>query len=181
MAGEGRESFASQVAALRSRAGLSLAQVGAAAHVVRGYVHHIEHGLRWPSRSVAAALDSSLSAEGTLLAAWEAADITKQPDRTIVAAPAEVSPQPADKETVLVSAADESARFLAWAEASNIGDLTLEQMHSDIRWIACNYLKVPTLPLFTRVCAIRDRAFGLLAGRQRPPRVATSTRRRAGH
>jgi hypothetical protein len=77
------------------------------------------------------------------------------------------SQQPADTETVLVSAADKSARFLAWAEASNIGDLTLEQIHSDIRWIARNYLKAPTLPLFTRVCAIRDRAFGLLAGHQR--------------
>jgi transcriptional regulator with XRE-family HTH domain len=168
MVGEGRETFASQVAALRSRAGLSLAELGAAAHVARGYVHHIEHGRRWPSRSVAVALDSSLSAEGTLLAVWEAADITVQLDHTAVATPATVSQQPAEKETVLVSAADESARFLAWAEASNIGDLTLEQMHSDVRWIARNYLKVPTLPLFTRARAIRDRAFGLLAGRQRP-------------
>lgn len=168
MADERRESFASQVAALRSRAGLSLAKLGAAAHVARGYLHLIEHGRRWPSRSVAAALDSSLSAEGRLLAAWEAADITVQPDRTVVAAPAAVSQQPADTETVLVSAADESARFLAWAEVSNIGDLTLEQMHSDLRWIALHYLKVPTLPLFFRVRVIRDRAFGLLAGRQRP-------------
>lgn len=168
MTDDGRESFASQLAALRSHAGLSLAELGATAHVARGYVHHIEHGRRWPSRSVAAALDSSLSAAGTLLAVWEAADITVQADRTAAAASAAASQQPGDAEAVLVSAADESARFLAWAETSNIGDLTLEQMHSDLRWIARNYLKVPTLPLFARARAIRDRAFGLLAGRQRP-------------
>ncbi|MGH3773657.1 MAG: helix-turn-helix domain-containing protein [Pseudonocardiaceae bacterium] len=57
---EGRGSFASQLAVLRSHEGLFLAELGAAAHVARGYVHHIEHGRRWPSRSVAAALDSSL-------------------------------------------------------------------------------------------------------------------------
>src|SRR5581483_3896504 len=39
-------------------------------HVNRGYVSHIEHGQRWPSRSVAAALDDALDARGTLLAAW---------------------------------------------------------------------------------------------------------------
>lgn len=67
-----------------------------------------------------------------------------------------------------MSAADESARLLAWAEASNIGDLTVEQMHSDVQWIARSYLKVPTLPLFARARAIRDRSFALLAGHQRP-------------
>jgi hypothetical protein len=64
----------------------------------------------------------------------------------------------------LMSAADESAHFLAWAEASNTGDLTVEEMHSDIRRIAHSYLKVPTLPLFARARAIRDHAFTLLAG-----------------
>ncbi|MGB6163318.1 MAG: helix-turn-helix domain-containing protein [Pseudonocardiaceae bacterium] len=98
MVGEGRESFASQVVALCSRAGLSLAALGAAAHVVCGYVHHIEHGRRWPSRSVAAALDSPLSANGTLLAAWEAADLAAQADRTVVPTLAAVSPQPSDKQ-----------------------------------------------------------------------------------
>ncbi|PZS38056.1 MAG: hypothetical protein DLM62_15815 [Pseudonocardiales bacterium] len=34
---------------LRDRAGLSLGEVAARAHVNRGYVGHIEHGQRWPS------------------------------------------------------------------------------------------------------------------------------------
>jgi transcriptional regulator with XRE-family HTH domain len=38
MDAEGRASFAEQLAALRDQAGLSLADVAAAAHVTRGYV-----------------------------------------------------------------------------------------------------------------------------------------------
>lgn len=68
----------------------------------------------------------------------------------------------------LISAADESAGFLVWAEASDVGDLTVEQLHADVRHIAHSYLKVPTLPLFSRARVICDRAFTLLAGRQRP-------------
>ena len=50
-----RVSFAEQVAELRSQAGLSLADVAAAAYIARGYVHHIERGRRWPT------LDSGLA------------------------------------------------------------------------------------------------------------------------
>jgi hypothetical protein len=65
-------------------------------------------------------------------------------------------------------AADESSQFLAWAEDENVGELTLEQLHTQIRRISQAYLKVPTAPLFTRTKEVRDRAFTLLAGQQRP-------------
>jgi hypothetical protein len=68
----------------------------------------------------------------------------------------------------LVDAGDESVALLTMAEESNVGDLTVEQLHADIERIAQNYLKVPTKPLFLRSRAIRDRAFKLLAGRQPP-------------
>jgi len=55
MGSDGRASFAEQVAALRSHAGMSLADVAAGAHIVRGYVHHIERGHRWPTQRVAKA------------------------------------------------------------------------------------------------------------------------------
>ncbi|HEY6424130.1 MAG TPA: helix-turn-helix transcriptional regulator [Pseudonocardiaceae bacterium] len=42
MDGDERASFAATLAALRCRAGLSLAELGTAAHVARGYVHHVE-------------------------------------------------------------------------------------------------------------------------------------------
>jgi len=60
---------------------LSLADVGTAAHGARGYVHHIEHGRRWPTQRVAKALD----ADGALLAAWEAANRVERADRADIA------------------------------------------------------------------------------------------------
>jgi hypothetical protein len=69
---------------------------------------------------------------------------------------------------VLAGAADESSAFLSWAEATNTGELTVEQMHADIRRVAGAYLKSPTAPLFTRAKALRDQSFTLLAGRQAP-------------
>lgn len=71
MNGDERASFAAKLVTLRSRAGLSLAELGAAAHVARGYVHHVEHGRRWPSAGVVKALDAALDADGVLLVAWE--------------------------------------------------------------------------------------------------------------
>lgn len=96
MEADGRASFAEQVAALRDQAGLSLAEVATAAHIARGYVHHIEHGRRWPTQPVAKALDNALDAGGALLAAWEVADALP---RTAVA-PA----NPEDRERVALAA-----------------------------------------------------------------------------
>lgn len=65
-------------------------------------------------------------------------------------------------------AGDESIALLTFAEESNVGELTVEQLHADIERIAQLYLHVPTKPLFERSRAVRDRAFVLLAGRQSP-------------
>jgi hypothetical protein len=73
-----------------------------------------------------------------------------------------------DVEEVLMSTANESSGFLAWAESTNVGELTIDQMHTEVRRIAHSYLKVPTLPLFARTKALRDRAFTLLSGHQAP-------------
>ncbi|MFK4090336.1 hypothetical protein ACI2LF_39870 [Kribbella sp. NPDC020789] len=65
-------------------------------------------------------------------------------------------------------AGDESIALLTFAEESNVGDLTVEQLHADIERISQLYLRTPTKPLFERSRAVRDRAFVLLAGRQSP-------------
>ncbi len=70
---DGRDSFAAELRRARAAAELSLGELACAAHVNRGYVGHVEHGERWPSRSVAAALDAALHADGALLATWEEA------------------------------------------------------------------------------------------------------------
>ncbi|MGH4018153.1 MAG: helix-turn-helix domain-containing protein [Pseudonocardiaceae bacterium] len=69
-----RVGFADLLHTLRADAGLSLAGLGAAAHIARGYIHHLEHGRRWPSRTFAKALDRALDADGALLDAWQAGD-----------------------------------------------------------------------------------------------------------
>jgi hypothetical protein len=68
----------------------------------------------------------------------------------------------------LIAAADESIALLSFAEESNVGELTVEQLNSDIERIAQSYLRTPTRQLFDRSRAIRDRAFTLLAGNQSP-------------
>jgi transcriptional regulator with XRE-family HTH domain/tetratricopeptide (TPR) repeat protein len=74
-----RGQFAAHLRWLRDRAGLSLGELAGRAHVNRGYVGHIEHGQRWPSRSVATALDDALDARGELLAVWTVGDCAAPP------------------------------------------------------------------------------------------------------
>jgi hypothetical protein len=71
-------------------------------------------------------------------------------------------------EQVLVEAGDESATMLSVAEESNVGDLTVEQLHADIHRVCQEYLRMPTKDLFLRSRSVRDRAFRLLTGRQSP-------------
>jgi tetratricopeptide (TPR) repeat protein len=80
-----------------------------------------------------------------------------------------IGPSSSTAEVMLMESANESTNLLAWAEVSNVGDLTIEQIHADIRRISHSYLKAPTLPLFERTRALRGRVAGLLAGgRQKP-------------
>ena len=69
-----RAAFAEQLRRLRADAGFSLGELAGLAHAHRGYLGHLEHGERWPSRAVVKALDDALDAGGVLLDAWRAAD-----------------------------------------------------------------------------------------------------------
>ncbi|MBY8856575.1 hypothetical protein K7711_08815 [Nocardia sp. CA2R105] len=77
--------------------------------------------------------------------------------------------EPAD---MLVATADVSAAVLSWAEASNVGSLTIQDLRGNLRWATKEYLNSPTLPLFRRVVETRNRAIELLQGRQRPSQAA---------
>jgi hypothetical protein len=65
-------------------------------------------------------------------------------------------------------AASESARFGQFAEQSNVGPHTLEQFRADLVRIVTIYPNRPVYPLFVELRALRNRAFELLEGRQRP-------------
>lgn len=133
MSGTGRAAFAAELACLRSEAGQSLADVAAAAHVARGYVHHVEHGRRWPSRPVAAAHDRALGAGGRLLAAWVTAEAEPPAD------------DPNDFDEL---EAVELARRVA---ASDLGGETLAQLEAAFDDLATAYPVTAPAELLGRV------------------------------
>lgn len=85
-------------------------------------------------------------------------------DRLLLAEPA----TPPLEEEIIMDAAGQSAEFAEWAEATNIGTTTLEQLEEDVRRIAHSYLNSPPLPLMLSTLRIRNRVFTLLEGRQHP-------------
>lgn len=75
---------------------------------------------------------------------------------------------PPTDEEVIMDAAGQSAEFGEWAEATNIGSTTLEQLDEDVRRLARDYLSNPPLPLMLATLRVRNRVFTLLEGRQHP-------------
>lgn len=71
-------------------------------------------------------------------------------------------------EEALSMAAAESARFGQFAEQTNVGPHTLDQLRADLRRIVSVYPNRPVYPLFVEVLALRNRVFELLEGRQLP-------------
>lgn len=119
-----REAFAAELRRHRAEAGLSLGGLAGAAHVNRGYVGHVEHGQRWPSRTVVGALDAAVGAGGALLAAWTAAE-------AVPAAPLATGPgDTAELEAV------ELARRVA---ASDLGGETLARLEAAVDDLATAY------------------------------------------
>ena len=86
-------------------------------------------------------------------------------------APAAEPPAPTGTESVLAAAA-ESASWAQWAEATNVGEIALEQLAADVRTIATEYLTGDAVALFGRTRILRDRVFGLLEGHQPPNQSA---------
>jgi hypothetical protein len=73
---------------------------------------------------------------------------------------------------VITMAAAESARFAQFAEQSNVGPHSIEQFRDDIERIVANYGNRPIYPTFVEVRELRNRAFELLEGRQRPAQTS---------
>ena len=71
-------------------------------------------------------------------------------------------------ETEVAMAAQESARFAQFAGQNNLGPHTVEQFQDDIERIVTNNGNRPVYPTFIEVRQLRNRAFELLEGRQRP-------------
>ena len=127
------------------------------------YIAKLERGaVRWPGAAYRSGLRYVLKAasDHDLGFSPPPGSIATEPDLTL--------PTTIGLDDDVVEAGDESIELLSLAEESNVGDLTVEQLHADLLRIAQNYLHTPIRPHFVRGRAIRDRAFRLLAGRQSP-------------
>ncbi|MFC6158981.1 hypothetical protein ACFWUU_20000 [Kribbella sp. NPDC058693] len=127
------------------------------------YIAKLERGaVRWPGAAYRSGLRHVLDV---------AADNELgffPPSGIAVAEPEPTPPSMVGHDDDLIHASDESIALLSFAEESNVGELTVEQLQADIERIAQSYLRTPTRPLFAKSRAIRDRAFALLAGNQSP-------------
>ncbi|MER7248467.1 hypothetical protein [Kribbella sp. NPDC000426] len=127
------------------------------------YIAKLERGaVRWPGAAYRSGLRHVLDV---------AADNELgffPPSGIAVTEPEPTPPSMVGHDDDLIHASDESIALLSFAEESNVGELTVEQLQADIERIAQSYLRTPTRPLFAKSRAIRDRAFGLLAGNQSP-------------
>ena len=128
--------FAAELARRRAAAGLSLADLAKRAHLHRGYAGNVEHGHRWPTETVARALDSALDADGELLATWEAANRA-----------AHTQTRSADEDLV------ELLELAARAEASDVSPATLDLLDSRVDTMARAYTRCPPADLLRDVRA----------------------------
>jgi hypothetical protein len=86
--------------------------------------------------------------------------------------PASLALERLSERSLIQVAAHESSAHAEWAEASNVGEATLEQLDADVRRIAADYVHSPPLPMFTEMLRVRNRIYLLLAGHQKPAATA---------
>ncbi|WP_371671879.1 helix-turn-helix transcriptional regulator [Streptomyces sp. NBC_00289] len=96
---------------------------------------------------------------------------SEPPSPPATPSPMFATPEPTGTDLVRV-AADESATWAQWVEASNVGDIALEQLMAETRALASDYLTSDPVTLFVRTRALRDRVFALLEGHQYPGQSA---------
>jgi hypothetical protein len=75
-------------------------------------------------------------------------------------------PAMGSEEEIAMAAADQSAEFGAWAEATNVGPVTIEQLHDQVRQLAQGHSGPRAL--FDRALLLRNRVFDTLEGHQYP-------------
>lgn len=141
------------------------------AHTIARYERGV---VRWPSGFYRSGLRAALGVGSDIALGFRQASRRSNAIFVNSTAPTKANDEsnqsPQSVEAALLAAMDESAQFLTWAEVENVGDLTIDQIHNELRRIASDYLKVPTMPLFARTRAVRDRVFGFLSGHQKPSR-----------
>ncbi|MEU7944161.1 helix-turn-helix transcriptional regulator [Micromonospora taraxaci] len=74
-----------------------------------------------------------------------------------------------DETELVIAVAERTASFGTWAQASNVGPFTLDDVIASTRRIAVDYLTEPPVVVYARAGLLADRVFRLLQnGRQNP-------------
>ncbi|MGW5683725.1 helix-turn-helix domain-containing protein [Nonomuraea sp. NPDC003754] len=100
--------------------------------------------------------------------------LLRPPSPPVTALPApSISPpqtpvQPPTSNGLVHAIASQSADWAQWAEATNVGDIALEQLLADAQSLANSYVTDEPLHVFSRTAQLRDRVFALLKGHQYP-------------
>jgi tetratricopeptide (TPR) repeat protein len=74
--------------------------------------------------------------------------------------------------TLIMAAAHEASEHASWAETTNVGEATLEQLDADVVRLANDYVRLPPLPMFDEMLRVRQRVYRLLEGHQKPADTA---------
>ena len=196
-----REALGDLLTARRNAAGLTQRQLAHRTSYARSTIGGAEAGHRVPAESFWKHCDQLLGGGGELLRAYhqlatarskqkQRRDLFEQArrdtrrdrlpspspvralDRTVGAGVAVAAVTESAERAFVVAAAHESSDHASRAEASNVGDTTLEQLDADVMRIANAYVHAPPLPLFVEMLRVRDRVYRLLEGRQKPADTA---------
>lgn len=142
--------FGDELRRLMAARGLGVREIARRVPCNPGYISSLRSGGKHPSSRIAERLDDVLGGGGSLvaLASGEAAE-------------------GGPRRGVLDELAGQAVEFGQWAEASNVGAGTVEQLDEAIQEIARDYLSWPPEPLIIRAAEVSRRVFGLLQDHQR--------------
>lgn len=82
------------------------------------------------------------------------------------------APGHTSERALIMAAAHESSEHAGWAETTNVGEATLEQLDADAVRIAHDYIHAPPLPMVLDMLRVRRRVYRLLEGHQKPADTA---------
>ena len=151
----------------QSASGISQADVAPPARPVL-----LEPDAGRPAASAEATSPTTYTADLPHVQAAETVSRGRQPHDLAASLPASAALARLSERALVQAAAHESSAHAEWAEASNVGEATLEQLDADVRRVATDYVHAPPLPMFAEMLRVRDRIYWLLAGRQKPAATA---------
>jgi transcriptional regulator with XRE-family HTH domain/tetratricopeptide (TPR) repeat protein len=86
-----------------------------------------------------------------------------------------------DETELVIAVTERTAGFGAWAEASNVGPFTMDDIAASTRRVAIDYLTQPPVAVYARAGLLADRVFRLLQTGHQPPDQERELYRWAGY